>query len=106
MADEPHPDAIPAQDPRYFVINPARDLDAIKSTVYGFHPVKRPVAALFNELGPGGRRGGDERRKGGKPCVSLLGFGSEDISRSVNLHFSYYSDLSVSKVAAMAKWKG
>lgn len=76
MADEPHPDAVTAQDPRYFVIDPARDSDAIKGTVDGLHPVKRPVAALFDEFDPGGGRSGDERRKVGKPGVSLLGFGS------------------------------
>ena len=87
MADEPHPDSIPAQGPRHFVIDPARDTDAIKSTVYGFHPVKPSIAALFKEFGPGGRRGGDERRKGGKPCISLLSFGSGKMSRSVDLIF-------------------
>lgn len=82
MADEPHPDAVPAQDPRHFVINPARDADALKCTVYGLHPVKRSAAALLDEFGSGSHRGSDERRKVGELCVSLLGFGSEKVSRS------------------------
>lgn len=89
MADEPHPNAVPAQDPGHFVIDPARDPDAIKSTVYGLHSVKCAAVALFNELGPGIRRGGDECRKVRKPCVSLLGFGSGKRSRSVDFIFSY-----------------
>lgn len=76
MANEPDTDAVAAQDPRQLVIDPARDPDTVKGTVYGLHPIKRPVVAFVNKFGPGGRRGGDERREGGQLRVSLLRFGS------------------------------
>ena len=78
MTDKAHPDAVPAQDPRQLVIDPARDPDALKCTVYGLHSVKGPAAALLNQFGPGGRWRGDECREGGELCVSLLSFGSEN----------------------------
>lgn len=76
VADEPHANAIAAQDSRQLVIDPARDSDAVKCTVYRLHSVKRPAVALLNEFGSGDRRAGDQRRKGGEAGVSLLGFGS------------------------------
>lgn len=76
MANEAHADAFATQDPRQLVIQSARDLEAVKRTVYRLDSGKRPAAALLDKFGAGRRRGGDERREGGKLGVSLLSFGS------------------------------
>lgn len=78
VANEPNADAIPPEDPRHLVIDPARHLNAIKSTVHGQHAIQRSAATCFNKIGPRGGRSGVERCESGKICVRLLGFGSEN----------------------------
>jgi hypothetical protein len=75
MADEPDPDAIPAQDPRQLAIDAARDPNALKSAVDGLDPVKAPLAAFLKEIGAGGSGRGDQGCKSGKLGVNLLCFG-------------------------------
>jgi hypothetical protein len=66
MADEPDPNAIPAQDARQLAIDAARDPNTLKSAVDGLNTVEPPLAAFLNKIGAGGSGRGDEGCKSGK----------------------------------------
>lgn len=77
MTDEPHADAIPAQDPHQLFVKSARGRHTFKGSVNGLDAVKRAVVAFLNEFGTAIGMGGEQRCESGQIGVGLLGFGTE-----------------------------